>query len=84
MYWIEEYPLKIHDLTTRIYECHFICKRDLCRCNQFKTGSYWIRAYLKGLVSLEKEMWAQGRCGHNHIQREEHFVKTEAETRCIN
>ena len=31
-------------------------------------------------ISLEQEMWTQGRCEHNHIQREEHFVKTEAET----
>lgn len=68
----------IQAFTPRTYGCDLTWKQSLCRCNQDKMRSYWIRVALNPiwLVSLNEEV----KFGHrkNDAQGESH-VTTEAE-----
>ena len=64
-------------LMSGTYEGNLIWKKDLCRCNQAKIRSYWVRVGPKSNIS--GVLIGRGKCINRH--RKDGHEKTEGEIR---
>ena len=52
-------------LMSGTYEGNLIWKKDLCRCNQAKIRSYWIRVCYNPVTGV---LIRRGKSGHRHME----------------